>query len=562
MCVARYEDGGRWPITASGFGNSLELKDPHYDPRCPENWQPSRRVGGTPGGGNTRNRAFDRKMLIEAGDDWKYFEGDRDPPRRWTQRSFNDRSWNEGPSPLGYGYDDIETEVRGRRKSISLFIRKSFRVQDPEKLQTLILRVSYDDGFAAYLNGKEVARGDLGNRGQKFSANEPSTGRSDAGVATEFQIDAKRFLDPGRNVLAIQVHNRGWDSRDLSIMAELENRQGNTKSQRSVVLQINEIAIAPDPSRDRGFIEIFNPSFRDIRLAGYFLTDDPLAPKRFKIAESVEIKAGRFVALSAKELGPKFNAAHFQSSKGAIVAALLAPDGERVIDAFRWKNGTERSGEKMTSFGRFPDGAHTFSVGETPTRGEANARPNVPAVIINEIMYHPISDDPDDTYVELHNPSTNAVDLSGFHFDRGITYRFPDGTRIQPGEFLVIARNPVALISESPLSDALGPYLGSLSNSSETIRLNTALDQPLFSFRYQSKGHWPASPDGTGHSLVRANLSGSPRQAGNWTASDRLGGSPGAAEPGDHQSEDSVRALIKKGSIGRYFKGTKEHRRA
>ncbi len=186
-------------------------------------------------------------------------------------------------------------------------------------------------------------------------------------------------------------------------------------------------------------------------------------------------------------------------------------------------------------------------------------------IMVSEVMYHPrpISDlEPEEAetgeFIELLNTGSQTVDLSGFHFDRGITYRFPDGTRIQPGEFLVIARNPVALISESPLSDALGPYLGSLSNSSETIRLNTALDQPLFSFRYQSKGHWPASPDGTGHSLVRANLSGSPRQAGNWTASDRLGGSPGAAEPGDHQSEDSVRALIKKGSIGRYFKGTKE----
>ena len=124
-------------------------------------------------------------------------------------------------------------------------------------------------------------------------------------------------------------------------------------------------------------------------------------------------------------------------------------------------------------------------------------------IMVSEVMYHPrpISNlEPEEAetgeFIELLNTGSQTVDLSGFHFDRGITYRFPDGTRIQPGEFLVIARNPVALISESPLSDALGPYLGSLSNSSETIRLNTALDQPLFSFRYQSKGHWPASPDG------------------------------------------------------------------
>ena len=46
-------------------------------------------------------------------------------------------------------------------------------------------------------------------------------------------------------------------------------------------------------------------------------------------------------------------------------------------------------------------------------------------VIINEIMYQPASENLLESYVELYNSGTNAVNLSGWRFTKGISYAFP-----------------------------------------------------------------------------------------------------------------------------------------
>src|SRR5437667_1439878 len=78
-----------------------------------------------------------------------------------------------------------------------------------------------------------------------------------------------------------------------------------------------------------------------------------------------------------------------------------------------------------------------------------------PRIAISEIMYHPVerpafkadgspvldlSKDIHE-FVELHNPGTTAVNLGGWRFSGGISYRFPAHTILQPGQFLVVAKN-------------------------------------------------------------------------------------------------------------------------
>gem|GEM_PF-6049559 len=63
-------------------------------------------------------------------------------------------------------------------------------------------------------------------------------------------------------------------------------------------------------------------------------------------------------------------------------------------------------------------------------------------LIINEIHYHPLESDGDGfEFVEIHNPDSQAKDLTGHSFSRGITFEFPDGTMIQPGGYMVIAKD-------------------------------------------------------------------------------------------------------------------------
>ena len=52
------------------------------------------------------------------------------------------------------------------------------------------------------------------------------------------------------------------------------------------------------------------------------------------------------------------------------------------------------------------------------------------SVVINELHVNPANETQLIEFVELYNPSTEAVDLSGWFFADGIDYTFPDGTSL------------------------------------------------------------------------------------------------------------------------------------
>ncbi|MFC1758971.1 LamG-like jellyroll fold domain-containing protein, partial [Planctomycetota bacterium] len=79
----------------------------------------------------------------------------------WMKNNFNDSSWSKGPAAIGYQNDPAgiggiikQTVPQGTR---SVYLRKSFEIEDVNDVSTLLLRMKYDDGFVAYLNGSVVA---------------------------------------------------------------------------------------------------------------------------------------------------------------------------------------------------------------------------------------------------------------------------------------------------------------------------------------------------------------------------------------------------------------------
>jgi len=87
----------------------------------------------------------------------------------------------------------------------SLYLRKEFQVGAPSLVESLKLRILYDDGFVAYVNGHEVARANVDG--------EPPTFRTMAKKPVEptsAEIDLMRHsskLVSTDNVLAVQGHN-------------------------------------------------------------------------------------------------------------------------------------------------------------------------------------------------------------------------------------------------------------------------------------------------------------------------------------------------------------------
>jgi hypothetical protein len=132
-----------------------------------------------------------------------------------------------GVSPLSlFGVaGEISTDLRADMFGVnsSAYTRISFTCPDAPAFNTLVLRVKYQDGFVAYLNGVEIARRNAPPEPQWDS----SATASHAGVgATQFEnIDVSEFLDAlqsGANVLALHGMNTNAVSPGFLILPELE----------------------------------------------------------------------------------------------------------------------------------------------------------------------------------------------------------------------------------------------------------------------------------------------------------------------------------------------------
>lgn len=185
------------------------------------------------------------------------------------------------------------------------------------------------------------------------------------------------------------------------------------------------------------------------------------------------------------------------------------------------------------------------------------------ALVFSEIMYHPVEDavtgDEPLEFIEIYNNRAVSEDLGNWAFTNGIEYTFPAGTTLGPKSYLVVARDPNALMAACNIQGVLGPYTGKLSNDGERVDLSNAAGMIVLSVRYNDAGPWPVSPDGTGHSLILAKFAGDPEQASSWSASSFLGGTPGEADQTQAPSKDpTLVTLVDIGTKGRYFKGKQE----
>jgi len=166
---------------------------------------------------------FERRTLIAIGDEWDYFRGTANPPSDWNDADFvPTAAWRSGATGIGYGDGDDATVLTDMEdRYMTVYCRREFAVDEPAGLVQLLLRIDYDDGFVAYLNGVEVARStNMGAPGSPVGRNTEPSPNHEAGAFEDFGIAADA-LRAGVNVLAVEVHNAGVGSSDLSFIPEL-----------------------------------------------------------------------------------------------------------------------------------------------------------------------------------------------------------------------------------------------------------------------------------------------------------------------------------------------------
>jgi hypothetical protein len=132
--------------------------------------------------------------------------------------------------------DAIQTDLGSQllNTSASVFVRVPFQVDDPSRLNRLQLRMQYDDGFIAYLNGVEIARAAAPDT-PSFQSTATGT-RGDVAALQQQWIDlpdAMQLLQPGENVLSIHGLNLDAADVDLLLIPQLVAYPNDTSFQLS-----------------------------------------------------------------------------------------------------------------------------------------------------------------------------------------------------------------------------------------------------------------------------------------------------------------------------------------
>jgi hypothetical protein len=288
---------------------------------------------------------------------------------------------------------------------------------------------------------------------------------------------------------------------------------------------INEfLAHTDDPLQD--FIELFNPGAQSVNVSGLYLTDDRDTNK-FRVPNNTVLSPRGFIAFNQTQLG-------FSLSSGGERIYLVNSNQTRVIDTVAFE--AQANG---VSSGRFPDGAPGLHPLQTRTEGTANSGLLIGPIVINELMFHPISEDENaDEYVELYNRSGSPVNVGNWRFIDGIDFTIPANTVMASNSYLVIAKNAQRLrtnYAQLNSTNTIGNYGGNLANGGERLALampdyftvtnnNIVLTQANYivvdEVIYSDQGRWTKWADGGGSSLELIDPNSDNGVAANWADSD------------------------------------------
>ncbi|MBI1840620.1 MAG: lamin tail domain-containing protein, partial [Verrucomicrobia bacterium] len=294
---------------------------------------------------------------------------------------------------------------------------------------------------------------------------------------------------------------------------------------------INEFMANPGADQTE-FVEVYNHTDQPIDVTGAWITDSPITNK-FRIPPGSVIPAHGFLSFTGLQLG-------FGISSGGESLYLVNPAETRVVDAIRF-GGSARG----VSQGRTPDGSPALSELATPTPATANAARLMRDVVINEIMYAPISGDNDDEFVELYNRGAKPVDVGGWKLRDAVTFTFPSNTVIAANGYVVIGKNLARLLANYTnltTANTFGNYNGTLANSGDHVALtmpetvistNAArkvstniVHVVVNEVTYDTGGRWGHWAAGGGSSLELIDSDADNRQAANWADSDETRKAP------------------------------------
>jgi hypothetical protein len=383
------------------------------------------------------------------------------------------------------------------------------------------------------------------------------TGDSNSDGRVDFadlQILADRWLDvscsaPGCKADLDSVP--GVNMADFALLAE-----NWLKDYSKITLVINEFMAKNGGSIQDlhgdydDWIEIYNYGDDAIDIGRMYLSDSLSAPIGWRVPDNNPAvttipSKGYLLIWADNETNEGTLHASFKLSAGGEQIGLFADDGKTLIDGV-----TFGPQDEDFSYGRLPDGNNNWQIFASPTPGQSNMGMPI-EVLISEIMYHPYhpidgAEDIRQEYIELFNRGAEPVNLSGWRFNDGVDFVFPD-VMLGIGEYLVVAADVNTFTAKYPdVPNVVGGWSGRLSNRGEAIELVDAVGVRIDWIRYADEGDWAVRElgpidyrhrgwtwsnehDGGGKSLELINQALSNEYGQNWSASDSNEGTPGVS---------------------------------
>lgn len=145
--------------------------------------------------------------------------------RPWTLENLDDSLWQNGTTGVGYDYPAlVGLDVSGMQNvNRTVYVRIPFEIDNPSSIQSLTLRMRYEDGMITYINGQEIARSNAPDQTtETWNSGAPAYRLNRVAVRpVEYPINQFDFLHVGTNMLAVQGLNYTLDSPNLLIYPEL-----------------------------------------------------------------------------------------------------------------------------------------------------------------------------------------------------------------------------------------------------------------------------------------------------------------------------------------------------
>ncbi len=501
-----------------------------------------------------------KKVLVPTSDIGTTWRGGSEP--------YNDSGWTSGSGGVGYERDtgiyynpyiDIDVETAMYGNMASCYVRIPFTVDSEElsEYDTLKLRVQYDDGYVAFINGIPVHQI---NAPETLLWNSTSSSNHEAG-ATPDEFDISSYistLQAGSNILAIHALNATTTSSDFLITAELEaSGSGSGNISPSAIEYTGAFTInksthlksrvynAGQWSALNDAVYAFAPVADSIRITEIMYnpldTNNPDDPNTeyveltnigdsvinlnlVKFDKGIDFTFGPYIirpgrhllvvkdinAFEAKYGTGKRIAGEYEGSLNDGGERLQLEDGLKtaILDfdfSDNWRYTTDGDGYSLTIINPANPDANSWGdkeswrpsayINGSPGWDDSGIIPNPGAIVISEAMTHSHAANAD--WVELYNTTSNPINIAGWFLSDSdsnvMKYQFASGTTIAGHSYLVVTEDVNFGLAASD-PGRLIPF--ALSEDGETVCLASALDANSMLTGYREREDFGAAETG------------------------------------------------------------------